>query len=586
MASLSACYVGVPQDQWNGVYGEGETYDSLGDEGDQGESGDGQDEAGDNGGDTTGGGGDTTGGGGDTTTGGGDTTTGGGDTTTGGGDTTTGGGDTTTTGGEEPSGLVGDMALTRVEVTQGVAVTIGNGSNPIPANNRNARLVGGRDALFRAEWSLLNGFTSRDIRGVLVLEDGGQTQVYEDVRNISGNPNINSYNGTFRWEVPGEDIAPGTTYYVGLYEVNGAGSNNTAARLPATGSADLGVPSEVHELEVRLVPIRWIYGGEDRTANITNNVIETIRAEIYAKNPVSAVNITVRQNPVVWQNSISLEGILQAISTARSQDNPADNVYYEGLADFGCFAVWNGNCSNNGGTTGLGFVTPAESWAANQRASISVLYDLDSSAETLTHELGHNQGREHAPCGGVASSDPGFPYGGGGIGVQGHRLGTTTFYSTSQGKDYMGYCEPAWVSDYTWEATADRIEWLTPGTWSSAPGDDEWLLQGLIGENGEEYWTVVRGSLDPDAADEDSSVVFRAGEVTWDERPVVVRTIPDSEVVVIVTELPEGYETPEVYGLDSAEDFLAATQVELVHYGYTETEVTELHLAGHLTDVR
>lgn len=570
---LAGCYEGVPSSEWGtGIYTAG-----LGDEGDTM----GEDEAGDaDGGGSDGDGSGSDGGGSGSDDGGSDDGGGGSDD---GGSTSSGDGGSSDDGGETgevpDTGLVGDMALARVEVTQGVAIQIGNGSSPIPVGQRNARLVAGRDALVRAEWQLLGGFSNRQINGVLVIDSNGSQKVYEHVLSVSGASNINSYNGTFRWEVPGSAIAPGATYSIGLYEVSGNGGGNSGARLPADGMASLGVPSEVHELEIMLVPIRWVYGGQDRTPNLTNAVVQQIQDEIWAKNPVVNVNVSVH-DPVVWNQGISLDGILNQISSVRSQDNPPDNVYYEGLADFGCFAVWGNSCSNNGGTTGLGFVAGESAWSANQRASISVFYDIDYTVETLTHELGHNQGREHAPCGGVSSSDPYYPYGGGAIGVQGHRLGTTNFYGANNTYDYMGYCDPGWVSDYTWEATGDRIEYLTNDTWSGDDVGDHWILQGLITEGGEEFWTVVRGRVPAHLADEDTSVLFHAEGVAWEERPAVVDQLEDSGTIVIVTELPQAYDGRSAEAVNA--DILDSTAIELRQ----GSDRFPLHVAGNLDDRR
>ena len=42
------------------------------------------------------------------------------------------------------------------------------------------------------------------------------------------------------------------------------------------------------------------------------------------------------------------------------------------------------------------------------------------SAPTVAHELGHNMNLDHAPCGGAAGLDGGFPYPDGSIGAWGY----------------------------------------------------------------------------------------------------------------------------------------------------------------------
>jgi hypothetical protein len=55
----------------------------------------------------------------------------------------------------------------------------------------------------------------------------------------------------------------------------------------------------------------------------------------------------------------------------------------------------------------------------------------------------------HTPCGNPAGSDPNYPYKDGSIGQVGLDVTTGTLYATST-KDVMSYCDPKWVSDYTY----------------------------------------------------------------------------------------------------------------------------------------
>ena len=72
------------------------------------------------------------------------------------------------------------------------------------------------------------------------------------------------------------------------------------------------------------------------------------------------------------------------------------------------------------------------------------------------HEIGHNHGRAHAPCGAAAGPDPEFPYRGGTIGGWGYderRRGLVR----PNAFDFMGYCQPRWISDYNYTALWERI---------------------------------------------------------------------------------------------------------------------------------
>lgn len=77
---------------------------------------------------------------------------------------------------------------------------------------------------------------------------------------------------------------------------------------------------------------------------------------------------------------------------------------------------------------------------------------------TLAHELGHNMGRRHAPCGGALDTDPGYPYPGAVIGVVGWDVwafsrglsSTPALKSPTGNTDIMSYCYD-WISDYTYQ---------------------------------------------------------------------------------------------------------------------------------------
>ena len=69
------------------------------------------------------------------------------------------------------------------------------------------------------------------------------------------------------------------------------------------------------------------------------------------------------------------------------------------------------------------------------------------SSGVIAHELGHNMSLQHAPCGGVRSRDPAFPYPNGSIGAWGYDFRRASLVPAVW-KDHMSYCDPAWTSDY------------------------------------------------------------------------------------------------------------------------------------------
>ncbi len=102
-----------------------------------------------------------------------------------------------------------------------------------------------------------------------------------------------------------------------------------------------------------------------------------------------------------------------------------------------------------GGIAGLGYVgLPA-----------SIAWDKPNSAPSvIAHELGHNFGRLHAPCGNPGGVDGSYPPSystpsfQASIGAWGLDMGTMLLKSPAIYHDVMGYCDPDWISDYNYNA--------------------------------------------------------------------------------------------------------------------------------------
>ena len=71
----------------------------------------------------------------------------------------------------------------------------------------------------------------------------------------------------------------------------------------------------------------------------------------------------------------------------------------------------------------------------------------EAHSSVVAHELGHNMGLRHAPCGSAPGPDPSFPYPNGAIGAWGYDFGRGRLVPATR-KDHMTYCDPTWTSDY------------------------------------------------------------------------------------------------------------------------------------------
>lgn len=124
-----------------------------------------------------------------------------------------------------------------------------------------------------------------------------------------------------------------------------------------------------------------------------------------------------------------------------------------------------------GATDGEAYIGQDAAWVKFQPhlPTTSPRFDWPGAGVTLAHELGHNLGRGHVKC---PDSGPGmpegpydpYPYITDTIGIV-HPDGYYGFdYLTGQAiapdgaADFMSYCSPEWVSDYTWEAIYDELD--------------------------------------------------------------------------------------------------------------------------------
>ncbi|WP_281167122.1 M66 family metalloprotease [Thermus islandicus] len=105
-------------------------------------------------------------------------------------------------------------------------------------------------------------------------------------------------------------------------------------------------------------------------------------------------------------------------------------------------------------------------------------WDYSQSAPAvMAHELGHNFGREHAPCG--TTGDPYYPYAEGKIGTWGYDLASGALKDPVTYYDLMSYCGPQWVSDYSDEGAQSFLESYPPSP-QSLPQGEGLLFSGRI----------------------------------------------------------------------------------------------------------
>jgi hypothetical protein len=248
-------------------------------------------------------------------------------------------------------------------------------------------------------------------------------------------------------------------------------------------------------------------------------------------------------------------------------DDLGPNYYYHALLDKDtCCDLAEMSFSGIGGVAGDGKTT----WNVRSRHALIMVRSnrsVGNSRETIVHELGHNQGLRHAPCGSVSSYDENYPYANGDLGTQGYNIMTGKFYSNDTNikdpyKDLMSYCDPAWYSDYHWEKIRIRERTLTSWDYSMMMTSElipvEYLQVAVSPSADSSTWRLKEGQIptdfdfmsDPDIAQAPYARVIENGvELRF---PVIETEISDSDKLrVFAIPLPNEWE-------------LIASEIELV----------------------
>lgn len=413
------------------------------------------------------------------------------------------------------------VRVSELAIYQGVKVSLALHGQASP--ERNAPIIAGRQALVRAFVSLPEGAPAVYARARLLV-DGQARPAVVDTRSLGGSSAEGILESTFNFELTGDLLTPETRLSVEL-ELGSSCAAAAATTFPGDGPVALGARA-VGTLKVLLVPIRYDADGSGRLPDVSTEQIEIFQRTLLAIFPIADLELRVRDEVGTDIRLGGDEGwvdLLEQMRELRARDQAPADVYYYGLVAPGqSYMIYcRGAC-----TAGLSYL--AERRTALQQVGVGVGFGGSggqTSADTLVHELGHQHGRRHAPCGqrGIGIDD-GYPYDGGRVGVWGFDFRSGTLLNPATYRDIMGYCGPQWLSDYTFRALAERRASFTTAASLVAPaarqsgGYRVLLTDGAQGAS----WGRPLGGLEPAGRAEPAAVLDEAGREI--ARVTVLRT--------------------------------------------------------------
>ncbi len=238
-----------------------------------------------------------------------------------------------------------------------------------------------------------------------------------------------------------------------------------AGRVPETGRIAPDV-RELPVLDLTLVPFLWTEGPDHSVLSVIDGL--TPESDLMRPTrdllPVNDFQLTV--HPPVWT---SVDPVSDNVAVLLPEMDALYAVEGETGYYMGIFRA----AGPQGGLLGIAKGIPSF-------ISLSIL-----DPYVIAHELGHNLNLFHAPCGGARGPDPFYPYEDGSIGVSGYDTMNESLVSPGTW-DLMSYCEPMWISDYSFSrALSHRIALGTVTPPAFAAAAKGLLLWGGLDEAGE-----------------------------------------------------------------------------------------------------
>jgi hypothetical protein len=402
------------------------------------------------------------------------------------------------------------ITIKEIAVLQAGKIPVMKDGQAVAKEDRPAEIIQGKAARVRVYVSLETGWTARTVSARLLLTNGDLTPSYFSKRNVSAASTENSFATTFNFDVKAEDITATTRYAVEIVECDGTPAGSPGKpRFPATDNQEL-VTRKTGPFKVRFIPLN----ANGRTASTDMAWIEAYKTYLLRMYPTPSVEVSVgdalRINQTISANGGGWGEALDQLAALHESDDSPNDLYYYGLFQPGDNI---GQYCGGGCVAGIGYVAGTQSFARHQRVSLGLSYGTQASAETMAHELGHNHGRPHSPCGGAADADGSYPHAGAKIGWWGFEA-PEKLHNPDTDTDIMGYCRNQWVSDYVYRLFTTRMALLNGAQRVSEPvGDPQHFLFLLTDVTGPRWGIERKAPRYPTGEPEAAEILDATGNV-------------------------------------------------------------------------
>jgi hypothetical protein len=440
-------------------------------------------------------------------------------------------------------GSARNVSLRQITWNQGVEVPVySDDEEP----EENAPLLSGRPLLVRAFVDVEPAFTKRTLAARLFLSSDNEPSVYYDKREISFDSRPYDLDTTFQFLVPAAALMDSAELAIEVVECDLSVSGPVLSpRAPKEGELSLEL-QESPEISVAIVPIEH----DGRLPDTSEEHLAPYARTLEAMFPLAQAKLAVLPPMTSGQEgTLDFDALLTRLQERRATDQPAPDIYYFGFVR--PKATLKEHCSSSDCTYGIGYQTRSSAF----RVALGIEYGDRASEDTFVHELGHNMGLGHAPCG--TDGDPKYPYPDAALGSLGFDFRSQEALDPTETKDVMSYCEPTWVSDYTYRtvfSALNRAQRALRAKAEGAPSVTTSTFLSIRTRDGVARVGAAPYRLEiPEEAPLPGLVLGAEGtelleiqvyRITTGDSPLVTWLIPEPEQDWYTVRLPDGTEVP------------------------------------------